>query len=235
MPFWAALLSLLPGCNVAAAIATLFTRGFVSLGSLVAAMIATSDEAIYVFIPERFNFLPLFGAKLVLAILVGFLTDFTIKSVRAYRGSTETKIGYCCSIHEHEDGIQGMLMHTLKHALKIIFFVFAVLLVFNFLKDTYGFESLAKLIISTSQYQPLAAGLLGLVPGCGTSVVIATLHTQGILGFGGALAGLSVASGDTLIILFANKVSKEKIAQIIAIVLGFGVFAGYFAQVLHIF
>lgn len=234
MPFWAALFSMLPGCNVAAAIAILFARGFVSMGSLAAAMIATSDEAVYVFIPERFNFLPLFGVKLILAILVGFLIDFTIKSARAYRGITEQKIGYCCSIHDHKSGLRGMFTHTLRHGLKIIFFIFTVLLAFNFFKDTYGFEAVAESIISTNDYQPLMAGFLGLIPGCGTSVVLATLYTQGILGFGGTLAGLSVASGDTLIVLLANKVSKKEIAKVIAIVLGSSIFAGYISQIIEV-
>jgi hypothetical protein len=48
MPFWASVLAVLPGCNVAAAVALLYTKGLVSMGTLISAMIATSDEAIYV-------------------------------------------------------------------------------------------------------------------------------------------------------------------------------------------
>lgn len=232
MPFWSSLLSLLPGCNVAAAIALLYTKGFVSLGALVSAMIATSDEAIYVFIPQKFNFLPLFGAKFILAIIAGFLIDIIVRTRVSKEGLAETKVGMCCSIHEHHEGIKSMAVHTARHAVKIILFVFVVLFGFNLLKDFYGFEKIADLTLSSGATQPIIAGIFGLLPGCGTSVVLATLYTQGIVTFAGALSGLSVASGDTLIVLLAGKVPKKKIAQIIVIVLSVGISAGYLVQII---
>jgi hypothetical protein len=227
MPFWAGLLAMLPGCNVAAAVALLYAKGLVSMGALIAAMIATSDEALYVFIPQKFNFLPLFGAKLVLAILLGFLVDIFSKKIRAAKNTESFKVGYCCSIHEHVHDTKDMIIHVLKHGTKIILFIFVVLFSFNLLKDLYGFEAIASSVLLSKNLQPAIAGLVGLLPGCGTSVVIATLYTQGILSFGGALAGLAVASGDTLLVLLANKVPKRELLYLVAIVLLTGVLTGY--------
>jgi hypothetical protein len=227
MPFWAGLLAMLPGCNVAAAIALLYAKGLVSMGALIAAMIATSDEALYVFIPQKFNFLPLFGAKLILAVLVGFLIDYFTKKISLALKTKGFKVGYCCSIHEHVHNTKEMIIHVLRHGSKIIFFIFIVLFSFNLLKDLYGFEAIANSVLLSKTLQPAIAGLVGLLPGCGTSVVIATLYTQGILSFGGALAGLAVASGDTLLVLLANKVPRRELLYIVAIVLSSGVLTGY--------
>lgn len=264
MPFWAAVLGMLPGCNLAAATAVLYAKKYVSMGALVAAMIATSDEAIYVFIPQKFNFLPLFGAKFLLALIVGFSVDLFLnfhKKARIPIGHAEfisasdeilnqvqddkknmerdkskekkdLTIGACCSIHEHKAGLKGKIEHALKHGIKIVLFVFAVLFAFNLLKDLYGLNAIASSVLATGKYQPVLAGLIGLIPGCGTSVILATLYTQGILTFAGALAGLSVASGDAVIVLLANKVSKKDIAKIIGIVLFSGIIVGYLVQVL---
>src|SRR5665647_1715942 len=70
MPVVGALLGILPGCNVAVVTAIFFTEGIASLGTLMAVLIAKSDEALYVFLPLGFKaFLPILLAKLVLAIL----------------------------------------------------------------------------------------------------------------------------------------------------------------------
>lgn len=236
MPFWATVLGMLPGCNIAAATAVLYAKKYVSMGALIAAMIATSDEAIYVFIPQKFNFLPLFGAKFLLAIAVGFAVDLITH--RVCRGKHtpgvmlgDSKIGACCSIHEHKESFKGKIEHALRHGVKIILFVFIVLFGFNLIKDIYGLDTIASSVLATGKFQPALAGFFGLIPGCGTSVVLATLYTQKILTFAGALAGLSVASGDTLVVLLANKTSKKEITKIIAIVFGVSIVAAYLVQI----
>jgi hypothetical protein len=226
MPFWAALFSLLPGCNAASAVALLYIRGLISAGTLVAAMIATSDEAIYVFIPQRFNFVPLFVAKFVLAVFAGYLFDLIIRGINRRRGKP-ADIEYCCSHHEHGHNIKEMWSHSLRHSLKVVFYVFLVLFGFNLVKDFYGFASISRIVLGTSLFQPLVAGLFGLIPGCGTSVVLATLYTEGLIHFGAALAGLSVASGDSILILLGGKAPKRNIFTIVLFVFIISVIAGY--------
>lgn len=226
LPFWAAALAMLPGCNAAAAVAVLYAKRLVSLGAIVAAMIATSDEAIYVFIPQKFNFLPLFAVKFLLAIVAGFAIDAVVK-YRVQKGIGNPHIGYCCSIHEHRHNIPGMLLHVLEHGAKIVFFIFIVLFAFNYSKDYFGFEGLSNIIAASGPYQPLLAGLFGLVPGCGTSVALASLYSNGLLNFGGAVAGLSAASGDALIVLLSNKLPKKEVWNILGLVLFSSIAAGY--------
>lgn len=230
MPLWAALLAMLPGCNAAVAIGLLYLKGFISMGALVTAMIATSDEAIYVFIPERFNFLPLFVAKFLLAIIAGYLVDFVTSKRKTKLTDDATEPEFCCHVHEHTHSTREMFIHSLRHSLKIVFFVFAALFTFNYLKDLYGFEALSRSFLVNNNFSPIFAGIIGLIPGCGTSVVLATLYTQGVLSFGAALAGLSVASGDVILVLLGSKMGFRKIARILIYVFLVSVLAGYIVR-----
>ena len=218
IPFWSALLALLPGCNVAAAVALLYAKRLVSTGALIAAMIATSDEAIYVFIPAGFNFIPLYLAKFGLAVATGTLVDIYSKRVVSAFKLDVYPVEYCCSIHDHIHDLRGMAKHALIHGAKITGLVFVVLLSFNVIKDFYRFEAISQAVLSTGMYQPFLAGLIGLVPGCGTSVVVATLFTQGVISYFAAFAGLSIAAGDAVLVLFANKVPTRKIIIILSFI-----------------
>jgi hypothetical protein len=218
IPFWSALLALLPGCNVAAAVALLYAKGLVSSGALIAAMIATSDEAIYVFIPAGFNFIPLYIAKFCLAVATGTLVDLSSKRVVAVFKFQLFQVDYCCSIHSHVHDLRGMAKHVFIHGAKITGLVFVILLAFNFIKDFYRFEAISKTIASTGMFQPLLAGIVGLVPGCGTSVVVATLFTQGLISFYAAFSGLSIAAGDAVLVLLANKVPTREVILILSFI-----------------
>jgi len=234
IPFWSALLALLPGCNVASAVALLYAKRLVSPGALIAAMIATSDEAIYVFIPAGFNFLPLYVAKFTLAVATGTLIDISTRRIEGAFLLKLFPVEYCCSIHDHIHDLQGMAKHVLIHGAKITGLVFVVLLSFNLLKDYYLFESVSLNIISTGVFQPFLTGLIGLVPGCGTSVVVATLFTQGLISFCAAFAGLSIAAGDAVLVLLANKVTLRELMVILALIFTVVVSAAYLLLFLKI-
>ena len=47
----------------------------------------------------------------------------------------------------------------------------------------------------------LASGLVGLVPNCAASIVIAQLYLEGVLGAGAMMAGLLVSAGVGLLVL----------------------------------
>lgn len=78
--FLAALLGIMPGCLGAFAVVSLYAHRFVSLGALVAAMIATSGDEAFVMLsmfPSKAAILFLF--LFIIAILAGYLTDLFFK------------------------------------------------------------------------------------------------------------------------------------------------------------
>lgn len=226
MPVVGALLGLLPGCNVAVVTAVFFTEGIASLGTLIAVLIAKSDEALYVFLPLGIQaFLPILLAKLVLAILAGYLIDFLPK-LRFGTKQIEKEVEFCCAQHPHHEGAKGEILHAIKHTIRVILIVFVTLALFNFVQDTYGTGFLTGLFGHIRILEPIIAAFAGLIPGCGTSIAIATLYVEKVITFGAAVAGLSTASGEVFVVLAARGVKPQYLVKIAAILVGISVVAG---------
>jgi len=226
MPVVGALLGLLPGCNVAVVTAIFFTEGIASLGTLMAVLIAKSDEALYVFLPLGFKaFLPILLAKLVLAILAGYLIDF-LPSMKFTKAKLEKDIEFCCAQHPHHEGTRGEIVHAIKHAFRVVLIVFVTLALFNLVQDTFGTGFLTTFFGHIRFLEPIIAALAGLIPGCGTSIAIATLYIQRVITFGAAVAGLSTASGEVFIVLAARGVKPKYLLRIAAILVAISASAG---------
>lgn len=87
------------------------------------------------------------------------------------------------------------IKHPLVHTATVIFFIFAVNVIFGIAVYYVGEARIAAFIGSTGYFQPFLAGAVGLIPNCAASVVITELYLVGGLNLGGAVAGLSVGAG----------------------------------------
>jgi hypothetical protein len=226
MPIVGALLGVIPGCNVAVVTAIFFTEGIASLGTLMAVLIAKSDEALYVFLPLGFRaFIPILIAKVTLAIIAGYIIDF-LPQMQVRAGEIEKEIEFCCAQHPHHDGAKGEIVHAIKHTFRVMWIVFIVLALFNFVQDTYGMSFITAWFAGFRWLEPIIAAFVGLIPGCGTSIAIATLYVEKVITFGAAVAGLSTASGEVFVVLAARGVKTKNLVQIAAILVGISATAG---------
>ena len=79
---YASFLGCIPQCGFSSVIADLYSRQKVTLGTLIAVFVATSDEAIPIMIAtpnQILNMLLLIGIKIVLALLWGYGIDFVVE------------------------------------------------------------------------------------------------------------------------------------------------------------
>lgn len=77
-PLYGALMGLIPQCGFSVLAATLFIDKKITLGTLIAIFISTSDEAVPIMISDSSLHKPLLlilCGKLILAILIGYLCD----------------------------------------------------------------------------------------------------------------------------------------------------------------
>ena len=82
-PLWGSLIGCIPQCAFSAVMADLFSKKMITLGTLLAVFIATSDEAVVVLIstPNKIlNVLLLVAIKVVIAIIIGFIVDLIFKN-----------------------------------------------------------------------------------------------------------------------------------------------------------
>ena len=80
----------------------------------------------------------------------------------------------------------------------------------------------------------LLAGLVGLIPNCGASVMITELYLKGILGSGQMMAGLLVGAGVGLLVLFRSHRHVKKNLQIMGALYICGIFWGLLIELLKI-
>lgn len=228
-PFFGSLLGLIPQCGFAGAASNLYAGGAITMGTLLAVFLATSDEMLPILISTRmpvWQILAILGVKLVCGMVVGFLVDWFIR--RQNRQSERDIHDFCqqenCSC---EGGIfRSALRHTVKIALVILMAVAVLNVVFAFVPR----EDVAK-ICNIPVLGELLMAIIGLMPNCAASVLVTDLYVEGVIGCGPMFAGLLANAGVGLLVLFrVNRKGKENLAiaatlagsaVILGIVLGF--------------
>ncbi len=214
-PLIGAVAGYIPQCGFSAAAATLFNYKRISGGALIAVFLATSDEAVPILLAHP-NQLPaviiLLGCKILIALFWGYIFWFaTWLRYRRYHAPQPVLPTEEC---HHEKTERFSFPHVLQHTLCITVYLFLTMLAIHLITDFLGEDRIAALLLSESIWQPLLAALVGLVPGCGTSILLTTLFLQGTLSFGAVTAGLCSSAGFGYLILIQKHTSRTALAII---------------------
>ena len=219
-PFWGGLLGAVPQCGFSAAASNLYAGRAISLGTLIAIFLSTSDEMIPIMISEAVpaaKMLKLLLVKLVIGILCGFIID-GFCHIRSSRKTGQPADGedflidrLCEKEHWHcENG--SIVGSALKHTLHIILFVFVITVILNLCFLFLGEERLTAVISSRPVSGMFLSGLIGLIPNCGASVLLTQMYLHGVLPASHLITGLLDGAGVGLLILFrVNPDQKENL------------------------
>ena len=240
----------LPQCGFSVMASALYTQRLVTVGTLVAVYLSTSDEALPVLLshPDKIGLvLPLILTKLAIAIPAGYLIDFafrkqnkrTLEHIKAYsEGHDDATHNHeslneqtaCCGHHPDSNAkkfnIRQLVVHPLVHTGKILIYIFIVTLALNAGVAWMGEETLHKILLSKSIFQPFVAGLVGLIPNCAASVALTQLYINGTLSFGSVVAGLCASGGLGILVLFKEEKSWRERLVIVGLLYGISVVAG---------
>ena len=232
-PAVGSLLGCIPQCGFSVFSANLFSNGVITLGTLIAVFLSTSDEAVIIMLshPDRKGeILKLLAVKVVIAIIFGYLIDLIFRN---HKGPEKHIEDHChdCGCH---DGHSGVFKPAVKHTLKTLVFLLIIVFILNFLVEWIGIDGLSKLMLNNSVLQPFVAALIGLIPNCAASILLTELYLKGAISFASVIAGLSTGAGAGLIVLFReNRHIKENL-KIIAVLYACAVVAGLVISLLGI-
>lgn len=118
---YASFLGCVPQCGFSSVIADLYSERHVSLGTLIAIFVATSDEAIPIMIsdsavwenPTRLlDLLKLLGIKIILAIFWGYLIDICIKLIMRKKSAPYVAEEIPAHNHSHDHKHECGHIHT---------------------------------------------------------------------------------------------------------------------------
>ena len=225
-PLIGALLGAVPQCGFSAAAATLYAGRVVTLGTVIAVFLATSDEMLPIMIAEQADpalILKILGIKVLIGMAMGFLVDGVVRLTR--RGSAgDLQIHELCEADNcHCDDGEGVLMSALRHTIQVTIFIFLVTLALIVLVELVGAARLSLLLTSNPELSVVASALVGLIPNCAASVIITELYLEGSLGFGACMSGLLVSAGVGLLVLFRTNRRQRENLLIVVLLLVFGI------------
>jgi len=203
-PLLGALLGSVPQCGFSAASATLYRSRVIGAGTLISVFIATSDEALPLLLANAVGAKEIAGliaCKILVAVLFGYLFSFTVFRKEKTAVPADPMELMDCDEHCHEHHRSSLLLDVLLHTLKTVAYIAVTLILIHLVIHFVGETAIEKLLLSNHFFQPLVTALVGLIPGCTTSVLLTELYVEGLISFGSVIAGLSTGAGFGFLIL----------------------------------
>jgi hypothetical protein len=230
-PLAGTLLGIIPQCGMSVFVTTLYLSRRVTLGTLIATYLATSDEAIPVLLANRGQesaILYLIGFKILIGVVTGYLVDL-LMSKKFYAGAMpEVKSSHAVEIKQELEKTKYLeiALHTFKRTMRIYLWVLLITIIISFALFYSNSEELIRSIQSHPNIQIVVAALFGLIPNCAASIAIAEAFLHAGLSLGATVAGLSTGAGFGPIVLFKD--GKLKFAlQALLISLAASILWGY--------
>lgn len=209
-PIVGALFGCIPQCGFSVVAANLYAERLVSVGTLLAVFMSTSDEAILVMLgyPESGDeIFTILCCKVVIAVLVGYLVDLFCRKrkVKVPEGSVRQEVTCaCCGEHN------SLLRAALRHSIKTLLYIMMFSMILNIVIAGIGIERIQEILMQDSPFQVLLSGVVGLFPNCASSILITELYMKGVLAFPAVMTGLLVSGGMGLIVLWKNNRDKKE-------------------------
>lgn len=231
-PLFGGLVGIVPQCGFSVSATNLYAARVISLGTLIAVYLTTSDEMLPILISENIaitTILTILGIKLVIGILAGFVIDFILRKLN--KNKLEEKIVDICE-HEHCHCEEGIIKSSIKHTLSIFVYIVIITFILNIVIHLIGEETLEHFASKNIILGPVVAGLIGLIPNCASSVILTQLFVENVISMPILVSGLCVNAGVGLLVLFRiNKNLKENI-KITGLLYAIGVISGILLEII---
>lgn len=225
-PIIASFLGILPQCGFSVMATNLYATRIITLGTLISVYLSTSDEMLPLLLAHKTSFhqiLTIIGIKITVAIISGSLIDLLVKEK-----SSKTVHDFCDEEHCHCE--KGIIPSSIKHTLQITIFILIANLILNTILST-NISTKIQNILETSKYiAPFFSSLVGLIPNCGSSVLLTELYLSNIINQATLLAGLLTGSGVALLVLFRTNKNLKETLKIILILYLIGSLTGLILQ-----
>ena len=232
-PVIGAALGVVPQCGFSAAAASLYSGGLITVGTLLAIFLSTSDEMLPIMISEAVSPLiigKILLTKIVLGLLFGIGIDTLNKFRHRWKKDKEKHIHDLCEQdHCHcEEG--NVFLSALRHTIQIVIFILIFTFVIGLLIELVGEDAIGTFLTSRPVTGVLLSALIGLIPNCGASVTITELYLRGILSPSQMTAGLLVGAGVGLMVLFRTNRRLVENLKITGILYLAGVLGGWIIE-----
>ena len=255
-PVLGASTGLIPQCGFSVVTAKLFEQKYITLGTLMAVFIATSDEAFILLLSSGSGavwLLPTIIVKFMAGIVAGYLVDNVLKLfghrqvcvempsaigtpptttrdifMQQYEKDLYADAPVCSCGQSHGDSSAWKLygLYPLLHTLKVAGFIFLVNFILTWIIHAVGEQQVAHFMQRSKFFQPFIVSVIGLIPNCASSVVITETFLNGGITFGSFIGGLCANAGLGFVVLLKNTKKWKRNLGVVAFSYFFSVVIG---------
>ena len=175
----------------------------------------------------------LLACKVAFAIVGGWLLDIPLRHILphslygGYEGHADE-----VDCHEEHEETSSIFLAALRHTLEIFVFILLFSFIIGLVFEAFGEEPIAAALSGMGVFQPMLTALVGLVPNCAVSVLLAQLYVQGVITFGSLFAGLTAGAGVGLAVLWRVNPSWKQNLFMTGLLWAVGAAAGMLLQIL---
>ena len=230
-PLIGSLLGAIPQCGFSASATNFYITRIISLGTLVSVYLSTSDEMLPIMIAEGIDIvtiLKIIGLKVLIGMLFGFIIDFVLRKRK------KLAIEDFCE-HDHCNCEHGIVLPALHHTFNIMVFILIISFVLNCCFSYLGDDFISRVFFKNNILSAFISSLVGLIPNCGSSIMITQLYLNNTITFGSAMAGLLTGSGIGILILFRNSKNLKENFAILGLIYFIGVISGIIIDLVGMF
>lgn len=228
-PIIGGLLGIVPQCGFSAAAASLYAGRVITLGTLIAIFLSTSDEMLPILISESApvnTIIEILLIKLIIGMVSGVVIDLFIRKKLATNKEELLHIHNICEDEHCHCEEEGVLRSSIKHTLHIFAYIFMISLLINITIYFIGEERIAHLMVNIPVIGNVIATLVGFIPNCASSVILTQLYIENVLPLGCLISGLLVNSGIGLLVLFRLNKPQKQNWKIVFILFVIGLLSG---------
>lgn len=229
-PLFGSILGVIPQCGFSVMATNLYSSRVITIGTLLAVYLSTSDEMLPLLIGNHANIqliITILLIKVIIGIIFGYLLDLFYQ-----KNNNTKKYDICEQDHCHCE--KNILKSSIIHTLKISLYIFISTLLLNTLIYYLGEETISNILLKNNFFGPFLACLVGLIPNCSASVILTELYLSSVITPGMLIGGLLTGSGIGILVLFkVNKNKKENLFLLTSLYI-IGVFIGIIIDLLKI-
>ena len=212
-PIIGSTLGIVPQCGFSALASNLYAAKVITLGTLIAIYLSTSDEMLPIMLSHKTHIgviIKILLIKFLLGLLFGIIIDLI------YRRKKDNDIKHICE-EDHCHCEESIIKSSLIHTIKISLFILIINAILNSVVDK---EVITNFVNNNKVLTPIITSIIGLIPNCGASVIITELYIEKIITLGSCLSGLLAGSGVGILVLFKqNKNLKENLLILLILIL----------------
>ncbi len=216
-------LGIVPQCGFSVTASNLYASRVITIGTLIAVFLSTSDEAIPVLLAHPNNaslIIKIIVFKFIIGIIAGLFIDFILRKKHNLNDEVQDVHEHMHEMCSHCDCKEGhsILKPALKHTINIFIFILIVSFILNTIIYIIGDDRLSKILMNGSIFQPIISALIGLIPNCASSVLLTELYIAGNISFASIIAGLCSGAGIGMVVLFkVNHNVKENLKILVSV------------------